>query len=62
MRSRILLALAILASAATLKAQADPEIVQPILSKQLQSPAVVTYQLQKFLEGKGSGARCSREC
>jgi dienelactone hydrolase len=52
MRSRILLALAILASAAALKAQADPEIVQPILSKQLQSPAVVTYQLQKFLEGK----------
>ena len=52
MRSHILLALAILMSAATLKAQADPEIVQPILSKQLQSPAVVTYQLQKFLQSK----------
>ena len=52
MRSRTVLALAILMSAATAKAQADPEIVQPILSKQIQSPAVVTYQLQKFLEGK----------
>ncbi len=52
MRFRPLLVFAILISAATLKAQADPEIVQPILSKQLQSPAVVTYQLQKFLQTK----------
>ena len=52
MRSRNLLALAILMSTATARAHADPEIVQPILSKQLQSPAVVTYQLQKVLEGK----------
>ena len=52
MRPRTLLVFAILMSAATLKAQADPETVQPILSKQLQSPAVVTYQLQKFLQTK----------
>src|ERR1035441_9251741 len=52
MHSRSLLVLAILISATTLKAQADPEIVQPILTKQLQSPQVVTYQFQKFLQTK----------
>src|SRR5690349_19065683 len=52
MKSHRLLALAILMSAATLKAQANPEIVQPILTRQLQSPQVVTFQLQRFLEAK----------
>lgn len=52
MKSHTLLALAILMSAATLKAQADPGIVQPILTRQLQSPQVVTFQLQQFLQGK----------
>ncbi len=52
MRTAKLLALAILIGSSTLKAQADPDIVRPILTKQLQSPQVVTYQLQKFLEAK----------
>jgi len=51
-KSHLLLALAILMSAANLAGQADPGIVQPILSRQLQSPQVATYQLQQFLEGK----------
>jgi len=33
-------------------AQSDSEVIEPILSKQLQSPQVVTYQLQKFLEAR----------
>ena len=52
MRSHALLVFAMFLSVPVLKAQADPEIVQPILSRQLQSPQVVTYQLQKFLQTK----------
>jgi dienelactone hydrolase len=52
MRSHALLVLAILVSVATLKAQADPETVQPILTRQLQSPQLVTFQLQQFLQTK----------
>ena len=52
MKSYTLLALAILMSAGILRPQADPEIVRPILSRQLQPAAVVTYQLQQFLQAK----------
>jgi hypothetical protein len=52
MKSHLLLALATLMSAANLAGQADPGIIQPILARQLQSPQVVTYQLQQFLEAK----------
>jgi hypothetical protein len=47
-----LVTLTILISTARLIAQSDPEVVESILSKQLQSPQVVTYQLQRFLEEK----------
>jgi hypothetical protein len=49
MKSTTLLVLAMFASTAILKAQAYPEVVHSILTKQLQSPQVVTYQLQEFL-------------
>ena len=52
MKSHTLLAFAILVSAATLKAQADPGIVHAILARDLQSPQVVTFQLQQFLQTK----------
>ena len=52
MKFQTLLVVAILMSGATLKAQADPEIVLPILTRQLQSPQLVTSQLQQFLQSK----------
>ncbi len=52
MKSYTLLLAAILLGAATVKAQADPEIIQPILTRQLQAPQVVTFQLQQFLQTK----------
>ena len=52
MKSHTLLVLAVLMSGVTLKAQADPEIVPPILNRQLQSPQLVTFQLQQFLQAK----------
>jgi hypothetical protein len=52
MKSRVLLVMAIFLGTMFVKAQADPEIIQPILSEQLQSQQVVTYQLQQFLEKK----------
>jgi dienelactone hydrolase len=52
MKSHTLFLLAVIASGATLKAQADPEIVPPILTRQLQSPQLVTFQLQQFLHTK----------
>ena len=52
MKSHTLLVLAVLMSGVTLKAQADPEIVPPILTRQLQSPQLVTFQLQQFLQAK----------
>ncbi len=52
MKSCTLLLAAILLGVATPKAQADPEIIQPILTRQLQAPQVVTFQLQQFLQTK----------
>ena len=45
-------ALTVLISALTLNTQSDPGVVQPILARQLQSPQVVTDQLQQFLQIK----------
>ena len=50
MRFRRLLVAVILLSPVMLKAQADPEVIQPILAQQLQAPQVVTFQLQRFLQ------------
>ncbi|HXW14371.1 MAG TPA: hypothetical protein VEN79_07660 [Terriglobia bacterium] len=44
--------LIILLSGATLRAQADPEIVPAFLTRQLQPPQLVTFQLQQFLQAK----------
>ena len=52
MKIRVFLFIAFLAFSSIVKAQADPEIIQPILARPIQSPAVVTYQLQRFLETK----------
>ncbi len=52
MKSKGLWVLAIVLSATWVKAQADPQVIQPILSEQLQSQQVVTFQLQQFLERK----------
>jgi dienelactone hydrolase len=52
MKSKALLALAILMSATLVRAQTDAAVSEPILTEQLQSPQVVTFQLQQFLMGK----------
>lgn len=52
MRTKSLLVLAFLLGAALVRAQTDAAVSEPILSEQLQSPQVVTYQLQQFLAGK----------
>jgi dienelactone hydrolase len=52
MKFHALLVLSVLMSVAILKAQADPEIIQPILAQQLQPPQLVTFQLQQFLKAK----------
>jgi hypothetical protein len=52
MKSRSQLVLAIFLCAIFAKAQADPKVIQPILSEQLQSQQIATYQLQQFLEKK----------
>jgi dienelactone hydrolase len=52
MKSKTLLVLAILLSATLVRAQTDASVIEPILTEQLQSPQVVTYQLQQFLMGK----------
>jgi len=52
MKSRSSLVLAIFLSAMFVKAQADPVVIQPILSEQLRSQQVVTFQLRQFLEKK----------
>ena len=52
MTTRTLLLVVILFCAATLKAQADPETIQPILTTPLQAQQVVTFQLQQFLQAK----------
>ena len=46
------LLISILICAATLQAQVDADIIQPILTRQLQSPQLVTFQLQQFLRAK----------
>jgi len=55
MKFHALLVLSVLMSVAILKAQADPEIIQPILTDQLQPPQLVTFQLQQFLKAKVPG-------
>jgi len=52
MKSRSQLVLAIFLCAIFAKAQADPKVIQPILSEQLQAQQIATYQLQQFLEKK----------
>ncbi|MGA3326717.1 MAG: dienelactone hydrolase family protein [Terriglobia bacterium] len=52
MKSKLLLVLAILLSATLVRAQTDAAVIEPILAQQLQSPQVVTFQLQQFLVGK----------
>jgi dienelactone hydrolase len=52
MKSQALLVLSLLMSAAMLQAQADPDIIRPILTPQLQPPQYVTFQLQQFLRTK----------
>jgi dienelactone hydrolase len=52
MKTRFLWVPVTLLCAVFVKAQADPQVIQPILSEQLQSQQVVTFQLQQFLEKK----------
>ena len=52
MKSCLVGLFALVLSVPHLNAQADPEVIQPILNEQLQSQQVVTYQLQRFLEKK----------
>ena len=52
MKSKLLLVFSILFTAILVKAQADPTVIKPILSEQLQSPQLVSAQLQRFLEAK----------
>lgn len=49
MRIKTLIVCLILSSSALAAAQGDPQDIQPILNEQLQSPQVVTFQLQQFL-------------
>ena len=49
MKQRCLLTVAILAITLSLRAQSTPEQLTPILEKPLQSPQVVTFQLQEYL-------------
>ena len=49
MKHKIALIIVVLLSAAFARAQSDAGDIQPILSQQLQSPKVVTFQLQQFL-------------
>ena len=51
-KSSLLFVLSILAGAVGLRAQAVPEVIKPILTRQLQAPQVATFQLQQFLQGK----------
>ncbi|MGH9397805.1 MAG: alpha/beta hydrolase family protein [Terriglobia bacterium] len=52
MKSQTLLLAAVLLAAPLLRAQAIPEDIEPILEQPLQSPQVVTFQLQQFLMKK----------
>lgn len=52
MKSQTLLVLSILLSVATLKAQADSKIIEPILTQQLQPTQLATFQLQEYLRSK----------
>ncbi len=52
MKSRVLLVISLLMSAAALRAQADADLIQPMLTRQLQTPQLVTFQLQQFLQAK----------
>jgi len=52
MKFRAMLLFSMMLTAVFAKAQADPTVIKPILSEQLQSPQLVTAQLQRFLEEK----------
>jgi hypothetical protein len=52
MKSCVLGSLAILLSATYVNAQADADVIKPILSEQLQSQQLAIFRLQEFLEKK----------
>ena len=52
MKCELLLLFAVLLSATLARAQTDAEVSEPMLREQLQSPQVVTFQLQQFLMQK----------